>query len=337
MRDNRHTWVIVLTSSVSRRLRALTRDGDGRDVPKVFCSLRGGRTLFGDALVRASALASPERVLPVLCAADERWWRGEVRELPPANVLVEPSERGDGASVLRATIHALQRDPEANVVVLRADHHVAAEAPLRVSIEMALQLCKRSSGVLALLAVEPDAAGPLESSGEHDWIVPIAAHAPRSHGATLPGVWGRIERFVEHPSCELAAELAASGALWNASIVAGAGSTWLRAFARRAPTLVQALLVASRQPLSRREAALREAYDAAAPLELLHGVLEPELEHLRVLVAAPCGWTDLATPQRLVACLKRENLGREHADPAERSPVLAEELSRRLAPRAIGA
>ena len=87
---NRAPWVVVLAGGSGTRLAGLTAGRDGRPVPKQFCSLRGGPSLLVETLGRALALTSPDRVLVVVLAEHERWWRDPLRGLDAANVLVQP-------------------------------------------------------------------------------------------------------------------------------------------------------------------------------------------------------------------------------------------------------
>src|SRR5262245_31154240 len=108
------SWAIVLAAGEGKRLRELTMRG-GIDTPKQFCSLRGGRSLLGDALARAARIAPRKRMLVVVAAEHRRFWERELADLPRENVIVQPANRGTAAGVLLPALTVLERDPEARL------------------------------------------------------------------------------------------------------------------------------------------------------------------------------------------------------------------------------
>src|SRR5688572_7826173 len=62
---NARNWAIVLAAGDGTRLRDLTTRG-GVATPKQYCSLRGGRSLLGDALARAARVVTKKRILVVV-------------------------------------------------------------------------------------------------------------------------------------------------------------------------------------------------------------------------------------------------------------------------------
>src|SRR5437762_5691423 len=124
------TWAVVLAAGEGSRLRALTTTSSGIAVPKQFCSLRGGASLLEEALQRAAAVARIERISTVVAEQHADWWCRSLAGLPPANVFVQPQNRGTALGILLALLHIFERDPHARVVILPADHHVGVEPVL---------------------------------------------------------------------------------------------------------------------------------------------------------------------------------------------------------------
>jgi hypothetical protein len=82
-----------------------------------------------------------------------------------------------------------------------------------------------------------------------------------------------------------------------------------------------------------RAARLRALYFDLESNDFSRDVLEGSEDGLRVLIVPQCGWTDLGTPPRVVACLasltQRGQLGLERARERSRAmPSLASELGR---------
>jgi mannose-1-phosphate guanylyltransferase len=305
-------WTIVLAAGDGSRLAALTYGHAGETVPKQFCSLRGDRTLLGDALARARATTPAERVIVVVAEKHRPYWCGELDGLPPENVLVQPANRGTAAGLLLPLLAVLERDPHACVAILPSDHHVREEAVLRIALLLALQYAERHAGQVCLLGISPDSA-----DAEYGWIL------PRDHCSTL----SRVERFVEKPGTELAGFLMQQGALWNSFLLAGSGRALLALYERALPALLATLSGALRVPLEVRDEELRRVYETLSPADFSRDVLQGSEPELRVLAVPACGWTDLGTPRRVAQCLRAGRYGRLAPSLSDDTPVLYERLA----------
>jgi mannose-1-phosphate guanylyltransferase len=287
MKTSNQSWAIVLAAGEGSRLRELTTRS-GLSTPKQFCSLRGGRSLLGDALARAGRIVPRKRVVVIVAEEHRRFWEPELADLPRENVIVQPRNRGTAAGLLLPAMAVLERDPTARLAFLPSDHFVSKEYVIEKSLRLALESLEEAEDRLTLLGITPDA--PETGYG---WIVPA-----RSTRLLRP-----VERFVEKPSAEVAAQLFASGALWNSFLFAVKGHSLLRAFEERLPGLIREFREAfARGPLAR-EAALRDLYERLEVRDFSRDVVQGSEARLALEVVPPCGWTDLGTPERVEACL----------------------------------
>lgn len=303
-------WAIVLAAGEGTRLRSLTTDERGRAVPKQFCSLRGNGTLLDAALERARGVVEPSRIVTIVAAEHRPFWE-RADTGPRGALVVQPQNRGTAAGLLLPLLHVLAHDPEATVVVLPSDHHVASEPTLQGALRLALRQAALEPEHVLLLGVAPE--GP---ETEYGWIV-----CGYDTGVARP-----VERFVEKPAQALAERLYHGGALWNSFLLVARGSALLGLLERHAPDLVLALRPLVGQPDEARR--LREAYEQLPTLDFSREVLQRAAHRLRVIEVPPCGWTDLGTPRRVAECLRlapRSQASRAAAQPAL---VLARELAR---------
>jgi mannose-1-phosphate guanylyltransferase len=305
-------WTIVLAAGDGSRLASLTAGHAGETVPKQFCSLRGGRTLLGDSLVRARATTPAERIVAVVAEKHRPYWFDELDCLPPENVLVQPENRGTAAGVLLPLLAILERDPAACIAILPSDHHVREEAVLRIALLLALQYAEQHPTMICLLGLSPDSA-----DSDYGWVL------PRDHESTL----SRVERFVEKPGTELASFLMQQGALWNSFILAGSGQALLALYERRLPAMLAALSGARCTEPRARDEELRRVYDSLSPADFSRDLLQGSEAQLRVLAVPPCGWTDLGTPRRVADCLRAGHYGRLAPSLSDDTPVLFERLA----------
>ena len=292
MHGHHDIWAIILAAGDGSRLSGLTTDDRGTVVPKQYCSFAGGPSLLARALARADAVTERERIAVVVAAGHRRWWGPELAELPPANVLVQPCNRGTACGLLLPLIHVRLRQPEATVVVFPSDHYIADEPTFRKALDEAVRRAGELDGRLLLLGINPDRA-----DAEYGWIRPAS---------TVGGIPSRVVSFVEKPDRPLAERLMATGALWNSFTFVTSAATLWELFQRRLPWLVERFAMAFAAGHGAWwQAPLSEIYNELPTLDFSRTVLERTDDELRVLAVPPCGWTDLGTPARVADCLRR--------------------------------
>jgi len=315
--SSKHHWAIVLAAGEGTRLRELTTS-DGVATPKQFCSLRGGRTLLGEALARARRVVPRKRVVVVVAAEHRCFWERELATLPAENVIVQPANRGTAAGLLLPLLAILERDPEARVAVLPSDHFVARENVLGASLRIALESLELLEEGITLLGITPD----VPESG-YGWIVPTS-----SREFLRP-----VQSFVEKPDPAHAGELLARGGVWNSFLFAAAGSTLVRCFEERLPELLVRMRAAFSGSRTTRAERVQELYDELGSHDFSREILQGNEPRLRLEVVPPCGWTDLGTFERVAACLAGLGLDVDSplgALPASRGAVLDLGLAVRL-------
>jgi mannose-1-phosphate guanylyltransferase len=289
MRDT--TWAVILAAGEGSRLSSLTTDADGSVVPKQYWSLRGGRSLLGDAVERARGAAG-ERVATIVAAEHRRHWEREPLE-PPARGhgfrIVQPANRGTAPGILLPLLAVAERDPDAVVLVLPSDHFVRREDVLAQALRGARREARADARAVILLGIAPEAAVT-----DYGWIVPGAGD-----GNARP-----IERFVEKPPLDTAAELLDAGGLWNSFLMAGTARAFVDLFERRLPAHLHAFRECFAVPPGARPAAIERLYVDLPTADFSRDVLQGSEGCLRVLTVRPCGWTDLGTPARVAACIR---------------------------------
>jgi mannose-1-phosphate guanylyltransferase len=314
MSNSTNTWALILAAGAGSRLHSLTTTSDGVAVPKQFCSLYGGQSLLQDALDRADHVAPQSRVCCIVAAQHRRWWSGELSGLPAANIIVQPDNRGTGNGILLPLTLILARDPDAQVVILPADHYLRDETAFAHSLQTAAAFAAASSDSIYLLGIEPD-----ESDAELGYIVPTKRD---DYGASF------VSKFVEKPTLKAAHALRREGALWNAFILAARARQLVKLYEKRfAGTIADMEALAQIDTSTPRYGWLLSGlYQRLTPVDFSRDVLEGQEAMLRVLTVPHCGWTDLGTPQRVARVLQ---YGPVPSTPHSRSPCSVPNLSAR--------
>ena len=294
----RNIWTLVLAAGEGSRLRSLTACSSGASIPKQFCSLYAGPSLLHEALQRAATVSSSNRICTVVAEQHRRWWQSMLYELPSANVVVQPMNRGTGTGILLALLHIIEREPDAWMVVLPSDHHVREEAVLSSSMRQAVARLVEHPREIVLLGLTPERTDP-----ELGYILPRCGASEALE----------VEQFVEKPPMSIAHELIEHGGLWNAFIFAGTAQALLALFLRRVPQVVADLRAAVRSDRATADtsggpapgSAIGNLYRRLPDIDFSRDVLTGEERHLRVIPVPQCGWSDLGTPSRIGEALRR--------------------------------
>ncbi|WP_437484672.1 mannose-1-phosphate guanylyltransferase [Sorangium sp. So ce1014] len=292
--------VLILAGGAGTRFWPASRAAH----PKQLLPLVGGEPLI---------TATARRVLP-LCAGEgsagwERIWiatgqhlvaptQVALPEVPERRLLVEPAPRNTAPCIGWAAATIARDDPEAIVVVLPSDHHIA-DVPRFLEVLQAA-VASAQGGAITTIGIRP--THPETGFGY------IEAEEAAGAGSAAPR---RVLRFVEKPSRERAAEFVASGRfLWNAGMFIFRAGDMRAAIRAHLPALAEGLDEIDRA------AALGAAAEAAAVLQVFprlpavsidHGVME----HVAGLAVVPgdFGWSDLGSWQSAWELAEKDERG----------------------------
>jgi mannose-1-phosphate guanylyltransferase len=276
-----HLHLVVIAGGSGTRFWPLSR----KHHPKQLLALASEQTLLAATFGRLTGLVEPSRHWMVVGAAHAEASRRAVPHVPSAQVLEEPIGRNTAPAVGLAAVHLAARDPEAIMVVLPADHHVADGAALARAIERASEIA--ADGTIVTLGITP--SRPETGYGY------IEQGSPVGTGAFA------VARFVEKPDATRAEQfLARGGYYWNAGIFVMSASRFLAEQARQLPKQHAAL--AAITPGAKDYAAeLAAAYTAIDPISIDYGIME-KAERIAV-VPVDCGWSDVGSIAALAGFL----------------------------------
>ncbi len=249
--------------------------------PKQFLSLAHEQdSLLQQTVRRLAGIVDNEHILVVTSARHADATRAQLPELPPGNVLGEPTGRNTAPCIAWAAAHVSARNPKGVMVVLPADPYIADEPAYRDVLRRAIAAA-RSAG-LVTVGVTP--TRPETGYGYVEVGEPLD-----------PGV-ERVVRFVEKPDLYRAQRFVTSGNfLWNSGMFFFRADAMLAELKAQLPDLhAFARGCAERLASGGDEAAFAaEQYATLTSISIDHGVME-KAKDVRVVRGA-FGWYDIGS------------------------------------------
>lgn len=270
-------YAVVLAGGGGTRLWPLSRP----ECPKPFLRLLGDETLIQRTVARLAPLVEPRDVYVI---AEERHLpliAEQLPAIPMRNRIGEPVGRNTAAAVALAA-ELIDRPDDEVMLVLPADAHIADEEGFRATLAAAAEVAR--GGSLVTLGVTPD--GPETGYGYVIAKPPAREVAGRATFA--------VDRFVEKPTAERAAEMIATGlASWNAGIFAWSRATIRDRLERHSPDILAAVrAIVADGTLE----AMRAGYPSIRATSIDYAVMEPaSLEGAVAVVPMSVGWSDLGS------------------------------------------
>lgn len=271
---------VILSGGSGSRLWPMSR----ADRPKQFLPLVSDKTMIQETALRVAesyGFATPV----VVCAADhDRVVHAQLGAVTRehARLILEPIARNTAPAIAAAAVDLARRRPDALMLVLPADHHIADPAGLRTAIARALGAARAGFVVtFGMLPTVPETG--------YGYILPDGL-VDNEDGVR------RIASFVEKPPLELARTFLAGGRhLWNAGMFLFAVPTILDALRRHAPDVLAAAEAAV-EAGHEAQGTLRldqPAFARAPSISFDHAVMEKT--DSAAVVAAAIGWTDVGS------------------------------------------
>ena len=268
---------VIMCGGAGTRLWPVSRES----MPKQFVALVGQGSTFQQVLTRISDPSLFSRPI-VITNADFRFVVAEqLRELGiEADIVLEPSRRDSGPAVAVSAVLAAQRDRDALVLVLAADHVVRNPEEFR-------QACRRAADAAAAGRIVTFGIEPTYPATNYGYIRP----GKKLNGSSVQA----IEAFVEKPDAATAATYVAEGYFWNSGNFLFHAATMLAEIEHFEPIMAEAAKAAV-DGLARDLDFLRLAPEpfARAPKKSIDYAV---MEHtkLAAVVPADIGWSDIGS------------------------------------------
>ena len=268
---------VILSGGVGSRLWPVSREGR----PKQFLPIGGARSMLQQTQLRLAGIETAPAV--VVCNEAHRFLVAEqFREIgeQPGAIILEPAGRNTAPAIALAAQQAIGGDPDALLLVLPADHHIAAPDAFLAAVEQGLGAA--AAGYQVTFGVVP--TGPETGYG---YI--------RGGSEAAPGVL-KLDRFVEKPDVKTAQGYLAEGDYyWNSGMFLLRAGTYLELLAQQQPAMYdacQGAMAAARRDMDflRPDA---ETFLASPSDSIDYAVMEHT--DRGAVVPLDCGWSDIGS------------------------------------------
>jgi mannose-1-phosphate guanylyltransferase len=265
-------WAVVLAGGVGSRFWPLSTPSR----PKQLLPLVDDRPLLVATLERMSDLVPAARTLILTNASLVDPIAAAIPGLPAANIIPEPRPAGTAAALAFAAAEIERRGGSDTVMVcVHADWAIADEPEFRATLSRAVEVARAQRGLVTVGIV------PTRPDPGFGYIEPEAELQPGAKAR-------RVNRFIEKPTRERAAELCAASCLWNSGIFVWRVGDFLSEIRTHTPEVASAL-----DEIDGHEDALDRFFAAVKSVSVDVGVLERS-ERVYV-IPGDFGWDDVGT------------------------------------------
>jgi len=278
---------VVLAGGSGTRLWPMSRE----QFPKQLIGVMGAESLLQSTVLRMKDFPQEWDVVAesvIVCGEEHRVATDEqVRESGvKARIVVEPARRDTAPALTLAALTACADGQDAILVAMPADHAIADLAALHRSIVIAAHHAQ--AGHIATLGVPP--TRPDTGFGY------ICLGEPLGEGAH------GIDRFVEKPVAELAAQYVAAGTYWwNSGIFVVRASVWLAVLEQLQPNMYAACVASHEQAdlsggyLRPNAAQFGQSPSNSIDYAVMEHLGAPDSPFKGVVVPLEAGWSDLGS------------------------------------------
>jgi mannose-1-phosphate guanylyltransferase len=253
-------------------------------LPKHLLDICSEKTIIQETVARIIPLTRPEKILIVTGASHARELIGQLPQIPPENILIEPVGRNTAPCIGLAALVVRKRAGNDVMAVLPSDHLIADEERFRQVLAAAADMAARGDH-LVTIGIRP--TGPETGYG----YIEEGNLAARERGEDI----FTVQSVREKPDVEQAkAFLAKGGFFWNSGMFIWQAATILKEMASSLPDIYEGLLDIDRALNTPAESdIIADVYGRFRSISIDYGVMEKAKNTL--VIPADFGWSDVGS------------------------------------------
>ena len=247
--------------------------------PKQFHDILGtGRTMIQQTFDRIKQTVPVENIFVITNTEYAELSHQQLPELPIENIVGEPMMKNTAACNIYMVNKIADLNPDANVIVLPADHLILKENAFIEKVNQAFDFASKNDVLITLgiTPTRPDTGyGYIQFSEKQD------------------SDFFKVKTFTEKPNLEIAKSFIETGDfLWNAGIFIWNVKSIQKAFAEYLPEMTQEF-VSCEYNSDREIICIETIYPKVEKISIDNGILE-KAKNVYV-IPADLGWSDLGT------------------------------------------
>lgn len=288
------TYAVIMAGGIGSRFWPLSR----KQHPKQFLDVFGSDTLIQNTLARLQGVVDPENCFVVTHERYVEQTHEQLPAIPVENILAEPISRNTAPCITYAAMKLLDRDPDATMIVLPADHVIRNVKKFQRVLKLGLDAAQEE-GALITIGIEP--THPATAYGYLQYDL-----ADVQKGKLKP-YW--VRTFAEKPNLATAKRFLKSGDfLWNSGMFIWRADSILDAVHRHLPKVSDAFSgLAEKLGKSGETKALKKAFSTCPSISVDYGVME-RADKVYVIPGS-FDWSDVGDWEAVYNLKKKGKLG----------------------------
>ena len=272
---NKNNYCVIMAGGIGSRFWPMST----QKFPKQFHDILGtGRTMIQQTFDRIKQTVPVENIFVITNTEYAELSHQQLPELPIENIVGEPMMKNTAACNIYMVNKIADLNPDANVIVLPADHLILKENAFLEKVNQAFDFASKNDVLITLgiTPTRPDTGyGYIQFSEKQD------------------SDFFKVKTFTEKPNLEIAKSFIETGDfLWNAGIFIWNVKSIQKAFAEYLPEMTQEF-VSCEYNSDREIVCIETIYPKVEKISIDNGILE-KAKNVYV-IPADLGWSDLGT------------------------------------------
>lgn len=289
---------VIMAGGSGTRLWPLSRG----DTPKQLLPVVKGKSLLQLSYERLRGMLPAERIFVCTGAVHRDAVLRNLPELPPDNLFGEPTGRDTANAVGFPAALLLERDKDAVMAIVTADHVIEPVAEFQKAVRTAFDVVKEHPESLVTFGIVP--------THGHTGL----GYIQRGEALTTGGGSAyRVQAFKEKPDKPTADRYVESGRYyWNSGMFVWRCDTVLDELKTHLPAAQSGLAkIAAAWATPQRDAVLNETYPQLPKISIDYGIMEPASQQKGkarvVTVEMPVQWLDVGSWPALAETLHTDS------------------------------